>query len=431
MVPPAVSITAFLVALRAAKSYGAMRKAAAPTPATLSDLAQALREGRVARIEVGPGFWDVQLKQGAAGAAAAAGAATGRSTRHAAAAAVTAAAAAVLRVTVAPAALELLGPSISRLLARSAGRSVQVAPRPAGWSNVLATLALIALPVCYAGLLYFVVQRLQNPRGEVGKRSHIRRSARVSFDDVAGIDDAREQVMELVKFLRDPTPYVAVGARIPKGVLLHGPPGTGKTLLARAVAGEAGVPFLSCAASDFVEMLVGRGASRVRDLFRRARASAPCIVFIDELDALGKARGGLNSHDEREQTLNALLTEMDGFDNATGKPVVVIGATNRAEILDAALMRGGRFDRLVRVPTPDAAGRAAILAVHLRRVRQAPDVSLDEVAAVTKGLSGADLSNMVNEAALLTVRRGRDVVTHECLMQAARDAAEARAEFRA
>lgn len=187
------------------------------------------------------------------------------------------------------------------------------------------------------------------------------------------------------------------------------------------MAGEAGVPFLSCSASDFVELLVGRGASRVRDLFTRARSVAPCIVFIDELDALGKSRGGLNSHDEREQTLNALLTEMDGFDNVSGKPVVVLCATNRAEVLDAALTRPGRFDRMVAVPLPDMADRSAILRVHARRVVAAPDVDFDRLAAACSGFSGADLAGVVNEAALIAVRRTLPAVTAECFEGAVAD----------
>jgi cell division protease FtsH len=237
---------------------------------------------------------------------------------------------------------------------------------------------------------------------------------RTTFADVAGIDDAKEQLAEVVDYLRNPGRYQRLGASIPKGVLLTGPPGTGKTLLARAVAGEAGAPFFSIAASEFIEMIVGVGASRVRDLFETAKKNAPAIIFIDELDAIGRARGGAMSfggHDEREQTLNQILTEMDGFTGNEG--VIVIAATNRPEILDPALLRPGRFDRHVVVNPPDAAGRAAILRVHTRNVPLASDVRLEDIAARTPGMVGADLRALVNEAALLAARRGRDRVTSE------------------
>ena len=234
----------------------------------------------------------------------------------------------------------------------------------------------------------------------------------VNFDDVAGIDEAEEQLVEVVDFLRNPDKYLRLGARIPRGVLLAGPPGTGKTLLARAVAGEAGVPFFSASASEFIEAIVGVGASRVRDLFKQAEEAAPAIIFIDELDAIGRARGGgggFGGHDEREQTLNQILTEMDGFDPATG--VIVLGATNRADVLDPALLRPGRFDRRVFVQSPDRAGREEILRVHTRSVPLADDVDLARIAQSTPGMVGADLANLVNEAALLAVRREHDKVT--------------------
>ncbi|HEX5980780.1 MAG TPA: ATP-dependent zinc metalloprotease FtsH [Thermoleophilaceae bacterium] len=234
----------------------------------------------------------------------------------------------------------------------------------------------------------------------------------VTFDDVAGIDEAEEQLVEVVDFLRNPDKYAKLGARIPRGVLLSGPPGTGKTLLARAVAGEAGVPFFSASASEFIEAIVGVGASRVRDLFRQAEEAAPAIIFIDELDAIGRARGGaggvLSGHDEREQTLNQILTEMDGFDPAAG--VIVLGATNRPDVLDPALLRPGRFDRRVAVQSPDSAGREMILRVHSRSVPLADDVDLRQIAQSTPGMVGADLANLVNEAALLAARRGRQKV---------------------
>ncbi|HET9256585.1 MAG TPA: ATP-dependent zinc metalloprotease FtsH [Pseudonocardiaceae bacterium] len=235
---------------------------------------------------------------------------------------------------------------------------------------------------------------------------------RTTFADVAGIDEVENEVMEIVDFLRDPGRYRRLGAQIPRGVLLSGPPGTGKTLLARAVAGEANVPFFSLSASEFIEMIVGVGASRVRDLFDQAKKVAPAIIFIDELDAIGRSRGGAQSiggHDEREQTLNQILTEMDGFTGSEG--VVVLAATNRPEILDAALLRPGRFDRRVTVSPPDLTGRRQILDVHVRSVPLAPDVDLDDVAAATPGMVGADLKNLVNEAALLAARRDHDQVT--------------------
>ncbi len=237
-------------------------------------------------------------------------------------------------------------------------------------------------------------------------------SQTVNFDDVAGIEEAEEQLVEVVDFLRTPDKYLKLGARIPRGVLLAGPPGTGKTLLARAVAGEAGVPFFSASASEFIEAIVGVGASRVRDLFKQAEEAAPAIIFIDELDAIGRARGGsggvVGGHDEREQTLNQILTEMDGFDPAAG--VIVLGATNRPDVLDPALLRPGRFDRRVFVQPPDSLGREQILHVHTRSVPLGDDVDLGQIAQTTPGMVGADLANLVNEAALLAAKRGHDTV---------------------
>ena len=232
----------------------------------------------------------------------------------------------------------------------------------------------------------------------------------VTFDDVAGIDEAVEEVKEVVDFLRSPEKYQKLGGRIPKGVLLVGPPGTGKTLLAKAIAGEAGVPFFSLSGSDFVEMFVGVGAARVRDMFQQAEQKAPCIIFIDELDALGKSRGSglIGGHDEREQTLNALLVEMDGFDSNSG--VIVMAATNRPETLDQALLRPGRFDRHVLVDRPDIRGREAILKVHVKNVKLDDSVELSEVAAITPGFVGADLANLVNEGALLAARHEKTTV---------------------
>jgi cell division protease FtsH len=240
----------------------------------------------------------------------------------------------------------------------------------------------------------------------------------VTFNDVAGVDEAKDELREIVEFLSQPDKFRKLGARIPKGVLLVGPPGTGKTLLARAVAGEAHVPFFSLTGSDFVEMFVGVGAARVRDLFQQAQAKAPCIVFIDELDAVGKARGpgNLAGHDEREQTLNQLLAEMDGFDARKG--LIIMAATNRPETLDSALLRPGRFDRQVLVDRPDVKGREAILRVHARGVRFTTDVDLKRVAALTPGMAGADLANLINEAALLAARRNKEAVTPSELNEA-------------
>ena len=236
-------------------------------------------------------------------------------------------------------------------------------------------------------------------------------SGRVTFEDVAGVDEAKEDLEEIVEFLRDPQKFQRLGGRIPRGVLLVGPPGTGKTLLARAIAGEANVPFFTISGSDFVEMFVGVGASRVRDMFEQAKKNAPCIIFVDEIDAVGRHRGaGLGGgNDEREQTLNQLLVEMDGFEANEG--IILIAATNRPDVLDPALMRPGRFDRQIQVPNPDFIGREKILKVHARKVPLAPDVDLKVVARGTPGFSGADLMNLVNEAALLAARRSKRIVT--------------------
>jgi cell division protease FtsH len=257
--------------------------------------------------------------------------------------------------------------------------------------------------------------RRMNPGGglggglmSVGKsraKIYAEQEVKVSFDDVAGVDEAKEELQEIIGFLRDPKRYGRLGARLPKGILLVGPPGTGKTLLARAVAGEAAVPFFSISGSEFVELFVGVGAARVRDLFEQARSQAPCIIFIDELDALARARGigpASGGHDEKEQTLNQLLAELDGFDPSEG--VVLLAATNRPEILDSALLRAGRFDRQILVDRPDKPGRIAILGVHLRKVDRASDINAEALAALTPGFTGADLANLINEAAILATR---------------------------
>ncbi len=248
--------------------------------------------------------------------------------------------------------------------------------------------------------------------GKSKAKIYVEKNTGVTFADVAGVDEAKAELHEVVDFLKDPKGYSRLGGRMPKGILLVGPPGTGKTLLAKAVAGEAKVPFFSISGSEFVEMFVGVGAARVRDLFQQAHEKAPAIIFIDELDALGRARGiagYAGGHDEKEQTLNQLLVELDGFDSRTG--LVILAATNRPEILDPALLRAGRFDRQVLVDRPDKRGRIDVLKVHVKNIKLAPDVELDKVAALTPGFTGADLANLVNEAALLATRRGADAVT--------------------
>ena len=283
-------------------------------------------------------------------------------------------------------------------------------------------LSWIVPAAVFFGLWFFVFRRFADKAGgglggfmSIGKsraKVYVQTDTGVTFADVAGVDEARAELAEVVEFLKHPGDFGRLGAHVPKGVLLVGPPGTGKTLLARAVAGEAAVPFFSISGSEFVEMFVGVGAARVRDLFEQARAQAPAIIFIDELDALGRARGafpGLGGHDEKEQTLNQLLVEMDGFDAQTG--LIILAATNRPEILDPALLRAGRFDRQVLVDRPDKKGRLDILKVHVRKVTLAPDLKLDEVAALTPGFSGADLANLVNEAALVATRRRASQVT--------------------
>jgi cell division protease FtsH len=283
-------------------------------------------------------------------------------------------------------------------------------------STLLRDVLSWILPMLFFAVVWlFVFRRLGEKQGlgglmTIGKskaRVYVETDTRVTFSDVAGVDEAKAELQEIVTFLRDPTSYGRLGAHIPKGILLVGPPGTGKTLLAKAVAGEAKVPFFSISGSEFVEMFVGVGAARVRDLFEQARSRAPAIIFIDELDALGRARGAsgpIGGNDEREQTLNQLLAELDGFD--PGKGIVLLAATNRPEILDPALLRAGRFDRQVLVDRPDKAGRVQILKVHVRRISLASGVDLEQVAALTTGFSGADLANLCNEAALAATRRG-------------------------
>lgn len=295
-------------------------------------------------------------------------------------------------------------------------------------SNFLSNILSWIVPVLiFFGLYMFVMRRLFERGGfggggggggfmSVGQskaKVYMETDVKVTFDDVAGVDEAKLELQEVVAFLKNPEIYGRLGGRVPKGVLLVGPPGTGKTLLARAVAGEAGVPFFSINGSEFVEMFVGVGAARVRDLFDQARKKAPAIIFIDELDALGRARGlspmGGGGHDEKEQTLNQLLAEMDGFDPSTR--LILLSATNRPEILDPALLRAGRFDRQVLVDRPDKAGRVAILNIHMKKIRLAADVDPEVLASLTPGFTGADLANLANEAALLATRRGGEAVT--------------------
>jgi cell division protease FtsH len=285
-------------------------------------------------------------------------------------------------------------------------------------STVLRDLFSWIFPiVLFVGVWYFFMKRMAGQQagfmtlGKNKAKVYMQNELDVTFNDVAGVDEAKQELVEVIDFLKEPGKFTHLGGKMPKGILLVGPPGTGKTLLAKAVAGESHVPFFSMSGSEFVEMFVGLGAARVRDLFEQAKQKAPCIIFIDELDALGKARGfgSFGGHDEREQTLNQLLVEMDGFDPNVG--VILMAATNRPEILDPALLRPGRFDRHILVDRPDKKGREEILNVHLKKVTVARDLDIEKIAAMTPGMVGADLANLVNEAALLAVRRGKKEVT--------------------
>lgn len=295
--------------------------------------------------------------------------------------------------------------------------------------NIIPNFIGLVLPILiFVGIWLFFIRNMVGKQGgagglmSIGKskaKVYVETDIKVTFDDVAGVDEAKDELKEIVAFLKRPEEYGRLGAHVPKGILLVGPPGTGKTLLARAVAGEAAVPFFSINGSEFVEMFVGVGAARVRDLFEQARRSAPCIIFIDELDALGGARGAGplgGGHDEKAQTLNQLLSELDGFDTKQG--IVLLSATNRPELLDPALLRAGRFDRQILVDRPDKTGRAAILKIHIRSVKIAGEVSLDEVAALTAGFSGADLANLVNEAAIVATRRSASETTMDDFISA-------------
>ncbi|MBX6350300.1 MAG: ATP-dependent zinc metalloprotease FtsH [Clostridia bacterium] len=312
--------------------------------------------------------------------------------------------------------------TVEKLMAKGVAVRSEKAPTTPWYAAVLSTVIPIAIVVI---AFFFIMQQTQGGGSRVlqfGKaRARLHQDdpkKRVTFDDVAGLDEAKEELQEIVDFLKHPKRYTQLGARIPKGVLLYGAPGTGKTLLARAVAGEAGVPFFSISGSDFVEMFVGVGASRVRDLFETAKKNAPCIVFIDEIDAVGRQRGAGygGGHDEREQTLNQLLVEMDGFSANEG--IIVIAATNRPDVLDPALLRPGRFDRQIVVDRPDLKGREAIIRVHLRGKPVDPSVDPKVLARRTPGFTGADIENMVNEAALLTARRGEKRISMEAMEEA-------------
>ena len=314
---------------------------------------------------------------------------------------------------------------------RLENKGVEFAAAPPKKPNIFSTiLSWVVPPLIFILVLQFFARRSMGGGGAQGALSFTKSKAKVyvpddeskiTFDDVAGVDEAKNELTEIVDFLKKPERYTDIGARIPKGVLLVGPPGTGKTLLSKAVAGEAEVPFFIISGSEFVELFVGAGAARVRDLFEQAKKKAPCIIFIDELDAIGKSRSGsmgvVGGNDEREQTLNQLLTEMDGF-TASDKPVIVLAATNQPEVLDAALLRPGRFDRQVLVDRPDLSGRKTILEIYTKKVKLSDSIDLDSIAQATSGFAGADLANMVNEAALLAARGNRKSVEQQDLSEA-------------
>jgi cell division protease FtsH len=383
-----VVLAATALLLGAAVALYFFTRAAEPPALAFSDFLRAIDTGQVAAVTVSDPIVDITFRDGQ----------TGR--------------------TVAPKDyLSSNGSFVTDLYRRSVRVDVIAPPQPGSLSwGATATVA------AFLALLAFTVYRTTAGRiPSISGRARVADKGEqvITFQDVAGVDEAKDEVKEIVDFLREPGRFAAIGGRIPKGVLLVGPPGTGKTLLARSIAGEAGVPFLFASGSDFVEMYAGVGAARVRRLFRDARRHSSCIVFIDELDAVGRSRGGNSlSHEEREQTLNQLLVEMDGFEGHQG--IVVIAATNRPDILDPALLRPGRFDRQVTVGNPDLKGREAILRVHTRKISMNPTVDLRTIARGTPGFSGADLANLVNEAALLAGRAGRTTVT-DADLNAARD----------
>lgn len=315
-------------------------------------------------------------------------------------------------------------PEDRELLTLLKRQGIKINVRPENQNNWITTFLISWLPFIILIFLWVLFVRQMQPGNKPFSFAKSRAKlfkegeSKVTFKDVAGVEEAKEELQEVVEFLKNPQKFTKLGARIPKGILLVGPPGTGKTLLAKAIAGEAGVPFFSISGSDFVEMFVGVGAARVRDLFQQAKAHAPCIIFIDEIDAVGRMRGaGLGGgHDEREQTLNQLLVEMDGFDTAEG--IVVIAATNRPDILDMALLRPGRFDRQIVVPPPDVNGREAILKLYASKVKLAPEVDLKAIAKSTPGFTGANLENLMNEAALIAAKKGKDFIEKEDLEEA-------------
>lgn len=307
-------------------------------------------------------------------------------------------------------------PDVANLLPVFEKKGITVSASPAGPSSLYKMGGIIfSILAFFVVLILFIYRHQLSDSSGFGKKSEItpfESKQKVTFDDVAGIPEAKEELVEIVEFLKNPGQYSRLGGKIPKGVLLQGPPGTGKTLLAKAIAGEANVPFFSISGSDFVEMFVGVGASRVRDLFKQAKKHAPCIIFIDEIDAVGRSRGSSmgigGGHDEREQTLNALLVEMDGFDS--GDTVILVAATNRPDVLDPALLRPGRFDRQVTIMPPDIIGRERILSLYKKKVIMSPDVILEEIARSTPGFTGAELANLVNEAALMAARKNKDAI---------------------
>jgi cell division protease FtsH len=377
---------ALLIALTLGYGIYLARHQTAPPELAFSDLLGRVEAGQVSNVRFADGGIDVALKNG------------------------------TLNHTVPPPGFLASGGFVNDLARRGVRIDVVPTPEPGTLSG-----NSLALAAAFLALLGFTVYRTTAGRIHTPGRAKIaeRGDQVITFQDVAGVDEAKDEVKEIVEFLRHPERFATIGGRIPKGVLLVGPPGTGKTLLARSIAGEAGVPFLFASGSDFVEMYAGVGAARVRRLFKDARRHKSCIIFIDELDAVGRSRGGTSlSHEEREQTLNQLLVEMDGFEATSG--IVVIAATNRQDILDPALLRPGRFDRQVTVGNPDLKGREAILGVHARKVPLGSDVNLRSIARGTPGFSGADLANLVNEAALLAARSARTQVSGADL-EAARD----------
>jgi cell division protease FtsH len=385
---PRFYVPALLVVLLAiGVGLRTLRTHNAPPELAFSEFLQYVEHGDLATVRFADGGIDVAFKDGS-----------------------------VARTVPPPEFIAASGSFITDLARRNVRIEVQQTPEPGSLSG-----SALGLAAAFLALLGFTVYRTTAGRIHTPGRAKLAEPGDqvVTFQDVAGVDEAKDEVKEIVEFLRHPQRFDAIGGRIPKGVLLIGPPGTGKTLLARSIAGEAGVPFLFASGSDFVEMYAGVGAARVRRLFRDARRHRSCIVFIDELDAVGRSRGGSSlSHEEREQTLNQLLVEMDGFEPQAG--IVVIAATNRQDILDPALLRPGRFDRQVMVGNPDLKGREAILSVHARKVATADDVNLRSIARGTPGFSGADLANLVNEAALIAARAGRTAVGGADL-EAARD----------